>query len=328
MIIPPIYRHTPEITQLLTSIEGSREVVEAIQIPPEVETNIRRQSTLKSSLFSARVEGNPLTLEELIRSSSTQKKLEVMNILKAMSYINQKKNRDITTADILQMHAITMKGLGEPETVGVLRNNAEAIFNSSGIAIYMPPPPRQVPGLVEKLVKYINSDKESFIPVKAVLAHYVFEKIHPFLDGSGRVGRLVMQKVLIQGGYGMKGLLSLEEFIDNHRSEYYRMLEEPEKDATDYVLFMLEAIDTTAKRARELVMQKQQAEVTDFLLPRRAEIYNIIKDQHLVQFDQIRRRFAKINERTLRYDLKQLQNQGLIRKRGTTKGVYYEVSRN
>lgn len=327
MIIPPIYRHTTEVTQLLTSIEGSREVVEAIQIPPEVETNIRRQSTLKSSLFSARVEGNPLTLEELTRSSSTQKKLEVMNILRAMSFINQKKNRDISSSDILAIHEVTMKGLGEVGTVGVFRDNAEAIFNSAGIAIYMPPLPRQVPGLMEKLIKYINSDKEKFIPIKAALAHYTFEKIHPFLDGSGRVGRLLMQKILLQGGYGMKGLLSLEEYIDNHRSEYYRMLEEPEKDTTDYVLFVLEAIDETAKKARELVMQKQQAEVTDYLLPRRAEIYRIIEDQHLVQFDQIKRRFSKINDRTLRYDLKQLQDQGLIRKRGTTKGVYYEISK-
>ena len=325
MIIPPIYRNTDEITQLLASIEGSKQVVESIQIPPEVETNIRRTSTLKSSLFSARVEGNTLTMDELTRSSATQKKLEVMNVLKAMNYLNQKKNKDISSTDILTMHEIAMKGLIDLDNLGTFRNNMEAIFNSAGIAIFMPPPPRQVPGLVEKLIKYINSDKEKFIPVKASLAHYSFEKIHPFLDGSGRVGRLVMQKILIQGGYGMKGLLSMEEYIDNNRSEYYRMLEEPEKDATDYLAFMLEAIDETAKRAKELVMQKQNAEVTDYLLPRRAEIYQIIKDQKIVQFDQIKRRFAKVNDRTLRYDLKQLQNQGLIRKRGTTKGVYYET---
>lgn len=328
MLIPPVYRNTDEITRLLASIEGSKQVIESIQIPPEVETNIRRTSTLKSSLFSARVEGNTLTLDELTRSSATQKKLEVMNVLKAMNYLNQKKNKDISSTDILTMHEIAMKGLIDLDNLGSFRNNMEAIFNSAGIAIFMPPPPRQVPGLVEKLIKYINSDKEKFIPIKASLAHYSFEKIHPFLDGSGRVGRLVMQKILIQGGYGMKGLLSMEEYIDNNRSEYYRMLEEPEKDATDYLAFMLEAIDETAKKAKELVMQKQNAEVTDYLLPRRAEIYQIIKDQKIVQFDQIKRRFAKVNDRTLRYDLKQLQNQGLIRKRGTTKGVYYEIMKS
>ncbi len=324
MLIPPRYRLIPEITQLLSSIEASREVIEAIAIPPEIENNIRRKSTLKSALFSARVEGNPLTMDELARSSETQKKLEVTNILKAMNFIAERPGRDVTSKDILKLHEIAMKGLGE---AGAFRSNMEAIFNEAGIAIYMPPPPRQVPALVNRLIKYINSDREKFIPVKSSLAHFTFEKIHPFLDGSGRVGRLLMQKILIQGGYGMKGLLSLEEYIDEHRSEYYRMLEEPEKDATDYLIFMLTAIDETGKAAREMVQQKQQAEVTDYLLPRRAEIYNIIKDHKLVQFDLLRRRFAKVNERTLRYDLKKLADQGLIRKRGTTRGVYYEVTK-
>lgn len=63
----------------------------------------------------------------------------------------------------------------------------------------------------------------------------------------------------------------------------------------------------------------------EFLLPRRFEILNIIKDHGSVSFDMIRRRFLNVNERTLRYDLKQLQDKGFIRKRGTTKGAYYEV---
>lgn len=327
MLIPPRYRLIPEITSLLSSIEASKEVIDSIPIPPEVEQNIRRKSTLKSALFSARVEGNPLTMDELAHSSKTQKKVEVMNILKAMNFINQKSARDISEKDILTMHEISMKGLLPPEQLGRLRANMEAIFNEAGIAIYMPPPPRQVPGLVNRLIKFINSEREKFIPVKAALAHFTFEKIHPFLDGSGRVGRLLVQKVLAQGGYGMRGLLAFEEYIDNHRSEYYRMLEEPEKDCTDYLIFMLGAIDETGKAAREMVLQKREAEVVDYLLPRRAEIYNIIKDQKLIQFDQVRRRFAKVNERTLRYDLKKLQDQGLVRKLGSTRGVYYEAAR-
>lgn len=62
------------------------------------------------------------------------------------------------------------------------------------------------------------------------------------------------------------------------------------------------------------------------LLPRREAIYNIIKDHGMINFDFLHRRFMAVNERTLRYDLKKLQNQGLIRKRGVTNGVFYEVS--
>lgn len=324
MLIPPRYRLIPEITQLLNSIEASREVINSIQIPPEVENNIRRQSTLRSSLFSARVEGSELTMDELAKTSETQKKLEVTNILRAMNMIYQKSGKDITVSEILKVHEVTMKGLTEPDNLGRIRRNMEAIFNTGGIAVYMPPPPRQVLPFMERLVKFINSQKEGFTPVKAALAHFIFEKIHPFLDGSGRVGRLLMQKILIQGGYGMKGLLPLEEYIDEHRSEYYRMLEEPEKDATDYVIFMLSAIEETARKSKELVLVKKEADASDYLLPRRAELVAIIREHKLINFDQIRRRFLKVNERTLRYDLKKLQDAGFIRKRGATRGVYYE----
>ena len=72
-------------------------------------------------------------------------------------------------------------------------------------------------------------------------------------------------------------------------------------------------------------MIKQTVEAVDYLLPRRSEIYHIIKDHELVPFDTIRRRFMAVNERTLRYDLKKLADAGLIRKRGVTKGVSYQI---
>ena len=114
--------------------------------------------------------------------------------------------------------------------------------------------------------------------------------------------------------------------MDNHRSEYYRMLEETEKDATDYLEFMLEAIAETAEKAKRVVLEKQKPQAEDFLLPRRAEILRLIKEQKMMNFNQIKRRFLKVNERTLRYDLKKLQEQGLIRKLGTTRGVYYQIN--
>jgi Fic family protein len=201
----------------------------------------------------------------------------------------------------------------------------EAIFNSAGLAIYMPPPPGMIAPLITKLIKYANTDSEKFVPVKAVLVHFVFEKIHPFLDGNGRVGRLLMQKVLSTGGYGMKGLSSIEEYLDNRRPSYYRILEEPEKDTTEYVEFMLRAIAETANKAKEEVLAKQKPIEEDYLLPRRAEILRILKSQKILSFDQIKRRFQKVNARTLRYDLKKLRDQKLIRKLGETKGVYYTI---
>lgn len=307
MLIPPKYRLTSKISELLQIIEGCKQVIDSIDLPLEIERNIRRQSTLRSALFSARIEGNTSTLDKIDK--------EVVGILKALNWIQQGGSSNISKNNILFLHKL-IGGIGS------FRTEASAIFNTAGIAVYIPPRPSQITSLISDLLDYANGQKEIFIPIKAVLAHYNFEKIHPFLDGNGRVGRLLLQLILKKGNFGMKGLLSLEEFLDNNRAEYYRVLNE--KNITNYIEFILEAIAKTAQIAKELVLEKREIKIEDRLLPRRAEILNIIKDQKLVSFDNIRRRFLNVNERTLRNDLKKLQDQGLIIKRGSTKGVYYE----
>ena len=327
MLIPPKYILTATISQHLQTIEAAKSVLDSLTIPPEIETNIRRQSILKSSLFSARIEGNPLTIDELTHTpSKDQKKVEVYNILKGLQTVHKRGSRDITQTFIKDLHAKVMTGLTERGNTGKFRTEVSAIFNTAGIAIYMPPPPRTVHSLLSRLIKFSNGPKEQFIPIRAVLSHYIFEKIHPFLDGNGRVGRLLLQAILEKTGYGMKGLLSIEEYLDKHRSDYYDTLSLGENDVTDYVEFMLEALAATAEQAKKLALTKQDNQPEDYLLPRRAEILHIIRDHHIINFDQIHRRFMAINERTLRYDLKKLQDAGLIKKRGTTKGVYYEIS--
>jgi Fic family protein len=324
MLIPPKYFLTPKISKLLSEIEASREIVESIPLPAEIEQNIRRQSTLKSSLFSARIEGNPTLLNDFPQlSSKDQKKVEINNILRALNWINQRTARDLTLKDILALHEYALKGI-EFEELGKFRTKHEGIFSAGGVVVYHAPPPVLIPKLIARLVKFINSDKESFVPIRAALAHFIFEKIHPFTDGSGRVGRLLLLMVLAKGGYGFKGILPYEAKIDQKREVYYKMLEEPERDTTAYLEFMLEILSQAGKETKKLVLQKQKLLPSDFLLPRRSEILAIIKDHKLINFDTLRRRFSQVNERTLRYDLKKLIDGGLIQKLGTTKGVYYK----
>lgn len=326
MEIPPKYFLTPKITQLLQSIEASKEVINSLDLPKEQETNIRRKSTLKSSLFSARIEGNTLTLDELPKTSSkSQRTQEVFNILRALNWVYERRSKDLNLKDILSLHQMIMAGLAQKQDVGKFRTEVGAIYNSAGIAIYLPPRPTQILPLIKKLIKFANLEKEQFAPIKAALVHFSFEKIHPFLDGNGRTGRLILQAILQKDGYGMKGILPLEEYLDNHKSEYYKVLEATDKDVTDYVEFILEGVAETAKGVKEQFLKKDELKIEDLLLPRRGEILNIIKEHGMVNFDAIRRRFLGVNERTLRYDLKKLSDAGLIKKRGTTNGVYYEA---
>src|SRR3989338_8059667 len=327
MLIPAKYLLTSKITQLLQTIEANKEVIESMSIPHEIELNLRRSSTLKSALFSERIEGNTLRLNDFPKvASKDQRRKEVLNILKATNNIYTRGvSKDVTKKDILNLHKTALEGLIDRDNLGNFRQEMSAIYNKAGIAVYLPPRPQAIEGLINKLLVFINSSKEQFGPIRACLSHFVFEKIHPFLDGNGRVGRLLFQMVLAKGGYGMKGLVSLEEFLDAHRSDYYLSLEEPEKELSTYIEFMLEALAETSLEAKRQVLEKRQLEASDYLLPRRAEILRIIQEQRLINFDIIRRRFLTVNERTLRYDLKQLVDAGLVKKLGTTNGVYYEA---
>lgn len=328
MLIPPKYILTSKISELLSQIEVNKEIVNTIAIPPKVEQNIRRKSILRSSLFSARIEGNIATLDEYPRlSPKDKKKIEISNIFRAINWILQNKTKNLSTKNILFLHSLAMKSMEYPENTGKFRTKHEGIFNSAGIIVYHAPPPNQVAGLIKRLMEFINQkDHTQFTPIKSVLAHYSFEKIHPFTDGSGRVGRLLMLMILEKEGYGFKGILPFEEKIDLKRDTYYAMLSDPEKNVTAYVEFMLEVIKEASDETKELILSKQKIEDEDLLLPRRGEILRIIREHKIMNLDSIKRRFSQVNERTLRYDLKKLQDAKFIQKLGNTKGVYYKTS--
>lgn len=329
MRIPPKYKLNPKISELVQKLEINRQIINSIPIAPEIEKNIRRESLLKSSLFSAQIEGNPLTFEqaqrELFLDPEKREKIEVANILKAINWLNRrfKKGKEITKKDILEVHRITMNYLISPDNLGKFRREPGAIFNQAGVVVYLAPPAGEIAQLINQLLGYINSQQEKIAPIKAALTHLSFEKIHPFLDGNGRVGRLLFQAVLAKEDYRMKNLVTIEEYLNEHRDEYYYFLDVSKKDATPYLEFFLEGLWSQTEKIKEVIFQKQEAKPEDSLLPRRLEILNIIRDHKLVSFDFIRRRFLKVNPRTLRYDLKKLVEAGFIIKKGKTKGVFY-----
>lgn len=326
MKIPPSYTITPQILELISKIEANRFYLSSINIPLPLKEKIQRISTLKSSLFSARIEGNPLTLEQIHHETSDrQKKQEVFNILRAIEFIE----KDLDTKDkitkkmLLSLHSIVMDGL--PSEKGLFRQDVSAIFNNSGVAVYIPPPPDKILQYLSAMLEYINSDYENFPLLNAFVSHLIFEKIHPFLDGNGRVGRLLVFAILKSKSKIYSVFIPFEEYLDTHKSSYYYFLDKGFLDMENYLLFMLKAFLAQAEKVRKSMEDELAKKETMFLPPRQEEILNIIKDHGFVSFDIIRRRFLKVPERTLRYDIKKLLDMGIVVKTGKTKGSYYRA---
>lgn len=323
------YRKTANIEEAIVKIEVAKRIIELLPQLPHIEDHLRRQSLLKSSLFSARIEGNRLKIEEIESNRNTSRDLEkkeVFNILRALKWIHSEKSRKNINLDIiLKLHKFVMSGLSLD--VGKLRHEPSAIFNRGGIAVYMTPPPSELQNLMNHLIKTIKTNQEH-PSVVAALAHFAFEKIHPFLDGNGRVGRLLSTYILKNRGYEFRSLVTFEEYLESHREEYYDLLASENKDITGFVDFFLSAIVISADKVIEALKSKSQETEYDTLLPRRQEIMAIIKDHKMVSFNFLKRRFQKIPDSSLHYDLKMLQNKGFIKKLGSTRGVVYSPKRS
>jgi Fic family protein len=326
MKIPPKYKITREILSLISKVDANLMYLSSLTIPNELKQKIQRVSLLKSSLFSARIEGNTATLETISKSNSGQEKnLEIFNILKANKFLEKtvKNNFEITKKHIYELHSLVMSG--ELNNTKNFRHEMGAIFNQVGVAVYLSPPPTQVNSLIGQLTDYINSNIEKFPLICALISHLVFEKIHPFVDGNGRVGRLLIFSILKAKGYDESYLIPFEKYLDENKSDYYYYLDQGIKNTEGYLVFMLTAFLRESKELKKQVESAQKEKET-FLPPRQEEIYLIIKEHTVVSFDNIRRRFLKVPERTLRYDLKKLTEKKLIIKIGETRGSYYKLS--
>ncbi len=302
---------TSEIKLLLDKFNTQKEKIENLKNLPHVELAIRTKSLLKSSVYSARIEGFTDEIDSPKKASQ--------NLLSAYNLVHSGKLHTLNLENIKLLHQHVLTDMSA--SIGSFRTEPWAIFDSSGNAIYLAPMHFEVPNLMEKFVHFVPKINEH-PAVVAAIAQFIFEKIHPFPDGNGRVGRLISALVLAQRGYGLKGLVPFEKYLDLHKSEYYRALESS-NIVTEFIYFFLTAL---TGEIDEIIysLESDTTETEGILLPRRKEILAIIRDHPMCSFDQVRRRFLAVNPKTLHYDLAQLIKTGYVKKIGATRGALYQ----
>jgi Fic family protein len=145
------------------------------------------------------------------------------------------------------------RGRGADKLPGEFRTSQNWIGGTRpGNAQFVPPPPRQVPDCMAALERFIHDGSDALPTlVRAGLAHVQFETIHPFLDGNGRVGRLLIALLLFDSKVLAQPLLYLSLYFKQHRSEYYRLLDAVRHDGDweTWIDFFLEGVASTAESA-------------------------------------------------------------------------------
>jgi Fic family protein len=219
----------------------------------------------REALASSRIEGTKATLadvfqaegiaEDEVRSDDIE---EVKRYLAANRIgMERIKELPITQRLIKELHFHLVQGVrGDNKTPGELRRTPVWVGASTATvdtARFVPPLPECIPDLLSDWEKFVNETSDLPILIRCALAHYQFETIHPFLDGNGRIGRLLIGLMLLIEGRLSRPLLYLSGYLETHRDEYYDRLQGVRErgEIQEYLRFFLRAVKEQSEDAVE-----------------------------------------------------------------------------
>ena len=224
----------------------------------------------KEALLTSQIEGTQATLTDLFddeagfKVSNTDDVEEVTNYLRAFRWV-QAQLRDpeglpISVRLLRDAHRRLLEGArGAGKQPGELRRSQNWIGGTRpGNAVFVPPPPERVADLLADMERFIHDATTDLPPmVKVALIHAQFETIHPFLDGNGRIGRLLIAALFEHWGLLREPLMYLSGYLKQHQAEYYRRLTiiRTEGDWESWVSFFLEGVTTAAGEAEKNIIE-------------------------------------------------------------------------
>jgi Fic family protein len=224
----------------------------------------------KEALLTSQIEGTQATLIDLfdeeagLAVSNTDDVEEVTNYLRAFRLVQQNlrdpSGLPLSVRLLCDAHRLLLDGArGTGKQPGELRRSQNWIGGTRpGNAVFVPPPPERVADLLANMERFIHADPANDLPplVRIALVHAQFETVHPFLDGNGRIGRLLISALLEHWGLLSEPLMYLSGYLKQHQSEYYRRLSaiRTDGDWEGWVSFFLEGVAQAATDAERSIV--------------------------------------------------------------------------
>lgn len=219
----------------------------------------------QEAVLSSQIEGTQSTLEDVLQFEADARGRnvprdveEVVNYIRAMNYgLERLKELPLSLRLIREIHAELLRGVrGAHRTPGEFRTSQNWIGPENctlTTATFVPPPPHEMHEALGNLEKFLHDTRSFPALIHCGLAHVQFESIHPFLDGNGRVGRLLITFLLCQRGVLQRPLLYLSHFLKRHRAEYYDRLMAIRNDGDweGWLKFFLRGVHEVSHQATE-----------------------------------------------------------------------------
>ena len=286
---------------------------------------IRREAVL-----SSRIEGTQSSLSDLLLFEATQVEKqrdvkEVQNCVRAMEYgLKRLDELPLSLRFIRELHGILMEGVrGQHATPSEFRQSQDWVGSAGaflGEATYVPPPVPEMQECLNQLEKFLHARTRLPPLVEAALVHYQFEAIHPFLDGNGRIGRLLATLLLCQRNVLSKPLLYLSAFFEKHRLEYYELLLNVSQSSQwrKWIEFFLQAVteqsDDAVSRSRhlmELLRNYSQLAREKHLPPTAGQLVELIFMKPVLNAKTVQE-LLKVSYPSAQYALTSLENAGIL----------------
>ena len=232
---------------------------------------------------------------------------------------------------------MTVEKILPPEKCGEYRSTQVVVKNSlTGEVTFKPPAAIAVPVQIKEFVDFINSTGADDIhPVlKSGVVHYELVRIHPFVDGNGRVSRALSTCILFREGYDIRKFFSLEEYFDSDAEEYYSALQsvgKNEGDLTEWLTYFTQGLaielskikDKIEKISVDVKLKERQGGTPILLSERQLKIIEYIQKTGYLQNNGFKQLFPMVSEDTVLNELKYLIKHGLVKKIGSTKAAKY-----
>ena len=266
--LPPIPEIKMDDEMIRLLIDANKQLVKldtASQLTVNIDLFISMY-VRKEAVISSQIEGTQCTLDDVldpeVESNANLDVSDVINYVKATQYaVNRLEQLPLCCRLIREVHEVLMEGVrGQDKTPGEFRFSQNWIGPANCAlkdARYIPPNVEDMENAMSDLEKYINENSEYDPLIRIALIHYQFETIHPFLDGNGRIGRLLILLYLMEQGLLAKPVIYISYFLKKNQVEYYDRISEVRRSGNyeQWIRFFLEAVSKAAIDSMESINQ-------------------------------------------------------------------------
>ena len=339
----PNFIITNSILKYISQIEAAKEVIANAPLVPEFERKFQDDAVTRTVHYSTMIEDEryQLDLEDARKiveggKLSTFRKRdvkEIINYRNAIEHINNHSEDSLSMKLMLEIHQILMSGILAKKYLGLLRKTkVVGVSSKTSEVVFDTPNPKEVHALLDDFFNwYLKLSDEIHPIIKASIVHYEIVRIHPFVDGNGRVSRLLATFSLYKDGYDIQRFFSLEEYYDQNIESYYKAIDSVEQlgEMTWWVDFFAKGLADELKRVKEKVFQMSKDYRNRQMLgqvslnERQILIVEFIQQHNKIQNREWQKLFPKISDDTILRDLKILIENKIVKKVGKTKSAGY-----